>query len=137
MAQYTCYCDGSYSPARNQSGSGVVIMKGDTKVASFCKGYDGGTNNTGELNAIILAMKCFVNKVDSIEIISDSQYCINTILGKFQIKANHQLWEKFFETYKKLQELCPNIQFSWVKGHDTCDGNNQADKLAVKASQLI
>ena len=134
MAKYTVYCDGSYSSQHKQSGSGVVIMKDNDMVLCFNRSFKGGTNNRGELFALILAMKSFTKPVDEIEFVSDSLYCINTINGAYKIRKNIKLWKLFFHYYDKLKQLCNNITFTWVKGHSVCEGNIYADELANNAS---
>ena len=77
------------------------------------------------------------NKVETIKIYSDSQYVICSINNGWKRKKNLDLWEKFDLMYKKAKNHCSNIQFIWVKGHDTNEFNNRADILAVEASKQV
>lgn len=137
MIEYQVYCDGAYSPARQASGSGVVIVKNDHIVMQFGKKFNGGTNNTAELCAIILSMRSFKAPVDKITIYSDSMYIIGTITKNWQRRKNKKLWNEFDKSYENLSKLCNDISFVWVKGHGDNKFNNIADKLAVQASQSI
>lgn len=134
MSKITAYCDGAYSPARKTSGSGVVILKDGEIVLKYGKRFEGGTNNTAELCAVILAMSSVVKPIDEFELYTDSMYIIGTINDNWAVKSNKKLWNRFKEHYVKLYKLCPKISFHWVKGHDSNIYNNLADKLAVQAS---
>lgn len=136
-SDYVCYCDGAFSSSRQQTGSGIAIFRNDKLVLSYCKSFKGGSNNVGELSAIILALSCFKQPVDSIKIISDSMYCVGTITGKYSINTNYLLWKAFSAEYARVKTLCNNIKIEWVRGHAGNLGNELADKLAVKASQTI
>ena len=42
--KYRIYCDGAYSPARNQGGIGFVILEDDKKIFQYSKMYKNSTN---------------------------------------------------------------------------------------------
>ena len=136
---YDIYCDGAYSPMRNQGGIGIIFVKNGVKIGEHSKMYkDAVTNNRMELQAVITALSAFKNKVDSITIWSDSQYVIGTITMGWKRSKNCDLWAKFEEVENKvLSEICPEIKYEWVKGHADNEFNSQADKIANKASQLL
>lgn len=134
MIEITAYCDGAYSPARKTSGSGVVILQNNNIILQFGKKFQGGTNNTAELCAAILAMSSIKSPIDKFELFTDSMYIIGTVNEGWKIKSNKKLWKKFNECYNGLKLLCPNITFTWVKGHATNEYNKLADSLAVSAS---
>lgn len=137
MNKIIAYCDGAYSPARKTSGSGVVLLKDDKIILKFGKKFIGGTNNTAELCAVILAMKSITKPIDEFEVYSDSMYIIGTINDNWAIRKNKKLWNRFKECYINLRKLCPKVSFHWVKGHDKNQYNNLADSLAVNASIAI
>lgn len=134
--QYVVYCDGAYSNKSQRSGSGLIIFRNNKPIFEYSKSFKGGTNNTAEICAIILALKCFKNPVDSIVIISDSQYCIGIINNNWERRSNIQLWNEFDKVYARAKELCKDIRFKWVKGHADNLGNKRADYLAVKATKV-
>ena len=134
MIEITAYCDGAYSPARKTSGSGVVILKDDKIILKFGKKFQGGTNNTAELCAAILAMSSIKSPIDKFELFTDSMYIIGTVNQGWNIKSNKKLWKRFNECYNRLKIFCPNIIFTWVKGHANNEYNKLADSLAVAAS---
>ena len=131
------YTDGAYSPALQQGGVGLIFLRDGHKVLEWSKGFKNTTNNRCELYAVIKALQSISKKVDYIKIYSDSQYVIFSITKGWKRKKNIDLWEKFDLMYNKAKNHCKDIQFIWVKGHDTNELNNRADVLAVEASKQI
>jgi ribonuclease HI len=134
MTKIIVYCDGAYSPARKTSGAGVVILKDDKVILKFAKKFEGGTNNTAELCAAILAISSIQKPIDEFQLFTDSMYIIGTVNEGWNTKTNKKLWKRFNECYNHLKSLCSNITFTWVKGHDKNMYNILADKLANNAS---
>ena len=137
MINIVAYCDGAYSPARDQGGIGVVILKNDKVILTYSRMYKHCTNNIMELGAIIIILRAIKGHIDSLTIYSDSMYCIGSITKGWQRKKNQKMWEEFDKQYERVKTLCPDIKFEHVKGHSTNKFNNMADALAVKASQSI
>lgn len=134
------FTDGAYSSSRDRGGIGVIVL--DDKIHKYYHGYDRTTNNQMELVAIIIALRYITKSYDSIIIYSDSQYCIGCATLGWQRKKNKKLWNEFDKQFKRVKELCSDITFKHVRGHQNDDSeetmwNNMVDKLAVKASQLI
>lgn len=134
---FDVYTDGAYSFSRNQGGSSVVIVKEGQIVLSFNRTNRGGTNNTAELTAIILAMQCFTKTVDKITFYTDSQYCLEVIKNGTNVEVNKELWMKFWAIYSRLKTICQNISFKWIHGHNGDTYNEMADRLAVQASRAL
>lgn len=105
-----------------------------------------GTNNIGELFAIIQAIQCArKNGFIQFTIVSDSAYCIN---GVTEWSKN---WKKFGwyrnaaktnelknkELWMQLDELVEGLNITWekVKGHTGDPGNELVDKLAKEAAR--
>lgn len=138
MSDYVIYCDGAYSPMRDQGGVGIVFVKDGKKIGQYSKMYKETTNNRMELQAIITTLSSFKNKVDSITIYSDSQYVIGTITKGWKRNKNEDLWEKFDKIQDYVtKNICSNVKYEWVKGHAENEFNNMADELANNASKLI
>ncbi len=139
MNNYTIFTDGAYSSSRKQGGSAFVILRDGQKVLEWSQGWKGGTNNTAEILAILVAISTFKKPVESITIYSDSMYCLGCIFHGWKRKANIQLWSKFDKVFDRVKQLCPNIKGVHVDGHqkektETAMWNNICDKLAVEAS---
>lgn len=142
MTNYSIFCDGAYSSVRKQGGAGVVILKNGKKVVEYSKSFKGGTNNTAELCAIILALRFIQKEIDSLIIYSDSQYCVNCASAGWERKKNKRIWHEFDKELNRVKNLCSDIQFKHVKGHQNDKSvetvnNNIADRLANKASICI
>ena len=93
-----------------------------------------------EIRGVLETLKFFKTPV-KIKIYSDSQYVINSIVNKHVYKwfaekdfskKNLDLW---FELIDQLS--IHDVTFEWVKGHETNEMNNLADKLAVHAAQCL
>jgi ribonuclease HI len=139
---YTLITDGAYSSLRDQGGIGVVFLKGDEEILEYSKMYKGVTNNMMELAAVIIGLRFIKNPIDSLVIVSDSQYVIGCATMNWKRKKNINLWNTFDIEYKRVQSLCKDIQWIHTKGHQKDDSiytkwNNVVDRLAVNASQEI
>lgn len=142
MDDYILYTDGAYSPSKNQGGLAFIVIKNEQLILEYNKKVNNTTNNQMELGAIIYGLKAIRNPINSLTIISDSMYCIGTITKNWQRKKNIQLWKLFDKEYTRIKNLCSNIVFKHIKGHqNTLDNdskwNNYVDKLAVQASTLL
>lgn len=140
---YIVYTDGAYSSVRNQMGIGIVFLKEGKLILEYSKMFKKGTNNVAEILAIIIAFSMIKQPIESLTIISDSMYCIGCATKGWKRNKNIKLWKEFDKQYARVSELCSNIVFQYVKGHqselDTTEAywNNYVDKLAVFASKLI
>lgn len=136
------YTDGAYSPKLKQMGIGIVFLENSKKLLEYSRKYSNGTNNMAELGAIIVAMRIISKPVNSITIYSDSMYCIGSITLGWKRKKNGFLWKEFDKQYQRLNELCPTIEFKYIKGHQNSSDadsywNNYVDNLANFASQTL
>lgn len=134
---YICYTDGAYSSVRDQGGIGIIFLKNGEEVLRYSNMYKGTSNNQMELGAIIIALRMIKGKIDSLTIYTDSQYCIGCATLGWKRKKNKIMWAEFDKQYNRVKQLCPNIQFIHVKGHNGEKYNEIVDKLAVAASQSI
>ena len=87
-------------------------------------------NNIAELTAIKTSLKK-LTKYQSIKIriFTDSTYCIGVLTKGWKVNVNIELVAEI----KQIISQFSNINFIWVKGHGTCEGNKIADKLALDA----
>lgn len=134
---YVLYTDGAYSSLRDQGGVGLIILKDNKKILEYSRMYKGVTNNIMELGAVIIGLKAIKNCIDSLVIFTDSMYVIGCATKGWKRSKNKSLWKEFDKQFQRVQELCPNVEFQHVKGHNGDLYNEEVDKLAVKASQLI
>ena len=134
---YTLITDGAYSSSRDQGGIGIVFLKGDEKILEYSKMYKRTTNNMMELGAVITGLRFIKKPIDSLTIVSDSMYVIGCATKGWKRKKNVKLWQEFDKQYSRVQELCPNIVFEHVKGHNGDKWNEYCDKLATTASKRM
>lgn len=143
MNNLVIYTDGAYSPLRDQGGVGIVIFRNGVKISEYSNKYNNTTNNQMELGAVVIALRLIKDPYDSITIYTDSQYVIGCAILGWKRKKNTKLWNEYDKQFLRVSKLCPNINFSHVKGHQSgaiteeAKWNNYVDKLAVKASQLL
>lgn len=141
MKDLVIYTDGAFSSKRNAGGIGIVILLNDKKLLEYSNQYKRTSNNQMELAAVIVALRLIKESYDSITIYSDSMYVIGCATLGWKRKKNVLLWNEFDKQYKRVSELCPNIVFKHIKGHQSViievNWNNYVDNLAVKASQLV
>ena len=144
MSNYKLITDGAYSSKLDQGGLGLVFLKDDELILKYSKMYKHTTNNQMELGAIITGLKCITKPIDNLTIISDSMYCIGCATKGWKRSKNVKLWEEFDKQYSRVSELCPNITFVNVKGHQSGTNltqeaywNKYVDRLAVSASTLL
>ena len=130
------WTDGACHGSTRIGGIGIAFVKNDKLIYQFNKQYTNTTNNRMEITAIIYALHAISKPMDSIIIYSDSQYALGCITKNWSRKKNTDLWHIFNKVYTKAKNLCPNIQFIWVKGHSNNQFNNLADTLAVEASNF-
>ncbi len=72
-------------------------------------------------------------------IVSDSKYVVDSVEKKWVLgwekkgfagKKNPDLWKRFLQIYRKHQ-----VDFQWVKGHNSHPQNERCDQLAVFAAE--
>lgn len=132
MSKYTVYCDGAYSPTRNQGGIGFLILKDNEEVVRYSKTYTNTTNQRMEQMAAIVALES-IKTPSEVMIVSDSQYVVCTYTKNWKRKANLDLWKRLDEAISKHIK----VEFSWTKGHADDNYNKICDNLAQEASRII
>lgn len=154
MGKIVIYTDGAASMkcvngeyTRCNGGAAMAIINEHGKIEySASKHFENTTNNFCELSAILMALSyCSVNYPQhTIEIYSDSAYCVNMLKPGGWIYS----WEKNGWTRGKKHEpienleiiqaiwsLMQNIDVTFIKviGHSGNPYNEYVDKLAVQA----
>lgn len=138
MINYKIYTDGSCR-ANGNGGIGVVWLKNGEKVYEYSKGYKSVTNNIMELSAIYIALRSIKKEIDSLEIISDSEYALGCIFNeKWNPKKNKELIAKIKKQLVETQKLVKSpIKYIHTYGHADDKWNNLCDKLATNESSMI
>lgn len=143
MISYCIYTDGSCR-ANGNGGLGVIWLKNGRKVFEFSKGFKETTNNQMELFAIYIGLKAITKPIDSLEIVSDSEYALGCIFNpKWKPKKNQKLIAKIKKQLEETQKLVKElIKYRHVYGHQKQGSedmiwNNYVDKLATNESSMI
>ena len=101
-------------------------------------GWPKGTNNLGELTAILRLLEATAQTGEELHILADSQYAIN-VVSKWRLGWKKRGWTKADKKPIKNLELIQEIDramegrhvtFKWVKGHAGHRMNERADDLA-------
>ena len=101
-------------------------------------GWPKGTNNLGELTAILRLLEATAETGEELHILADSQYAIN-VVSKWRLGWKKRGWTKANKKPIKNLELIQEIDramegrrvtFEWVKGHAGHRMNERADDLA-------
>lgn len=146
------YCDGAAS--RNGLDGAIAgwawcLLVDEELTAENSGRIIGGTNNQGELTAVIKALEFVEENAQNtsypITLYSDSSYCVKGVTewmynwkeynwtrnpgGTAELK-NKELWQALFNLSQNL-----NIKFYWIKGHGDSYWNNYVDKMAVKETK--
>lgn len=108
-------------------------------------GFAHGTNNIGELSAVLDLLQQTAATDEALHIICDSTYVINTIT-KWMAGWKRKGWRKGdgkpvlnLEIIKALDEAMVGreVSFEWVKGHTGHPLNEAADQRANAAAQAF
>ncbi|MEM7338588.1 MAG: ribonuclease H [Actinomycetota bacterium] len=135
------YTDGACSGNPGPGGWAWVADDGRTGVGA----EPDTTNQRMELTAVLRAV---ADNDGALHIHSDSTYVVNAFRDRWfdgwlkrgwtntQKKpvANRDLWEPLVAAYLDREH---EIQFTWVKGHAGNAGNEEADRLAVAALDVL
>ncbi|MFI0427585.1 MAG: ribonuclease HI [Flavobacterium sp.] len=134
------YTDGAAKGNPGPAGYGVVMeMVGTPYKKEFYEGFRLSTNNRMELLAVIVGLEKLKNPKTKVLVVSDSKYVVDAVEKRwvfqwekigFKAKKNPDLWIRFLKAYRKHQ-----VDFQWVKGHNSHPQNERCDALAVMASQ--
>ena len=143
MNNYVIFTDGSCRANKN-GGIGIVWLKNGKKVLEYSKAFKNVTNNIMELFAIFIGIRAIKKPIDSLEIVSDSEYALGCIFNEsWNPKKNKKLIATIKKQLKETQKLVKEpISYRHIYGHQK-EGNtdmvwnNYVDKLAANESSMI
>ena len=143
MSNYCIFTDGSCRANKN-GGIGIVWLKNGKKVLEYSKAFKNVTNNIMELFAIFIGLRAIKKPIDSLEIVSDSEYALGCIFNEsWNPKKNKKLIATIKKQLKETQKLVKEpISYRHIYGHQK-EGNtdmvwnNYVDKLAANESSII
>jgi len=125
MSTIHIYADGACFPNPGEMAVGIVLEhKGRVKEISQKIGQ--GTNNRAELMAIKIGLEAIKDRSIPVKVLSDSQYALMTITGKWSRAKNQELIDS-------IEELAKNffsVSYQWIRGHSGDMFQERADSLA-------
>lgn len=137
--QVHIYTDGAAKGNPGPGGYGVVMeLVGTAHKKEFYEGFRYTTNNRMELLAVIVGLEKLKNPNMKVLVVSDSKYVVDSVEKKWVLgwekkafagRKNADLWQRFLRVYRKHQ-----VDFKWIKGHNSHPQNERCDALAVFAS---
>ena len=107
----------------------VVVTKDNSP---YCEGATAGTNNTGELIAMIQGMIWlgkYGGDYENVAVCFDSMYASNMLQGVWTPQLNLVLVKTGKDLVAKETECRSSLSFVHVKGHSSDGGNDRADEL--------
>lgn len=112
-----------------------------------CGGWPMGTNNIGELTAVLDLLQCTAGSGEDLLVYCDSQYVINSItkwMAGWKRKGwkradgkpvqNQALMQSLDQAMAQTRAEGRSVRFEWVKGHAGHELNERADQLARGAA---
>jgi ribonuclease HI len=129
----TLYTDGSAIPNPGKSGCGAVLVaEDDVTVLWTLSEYLGeGTNNTGEMTAILRGcQRADELGMTKVTIYTDSELSVQLVSGTKRTTKPHL--KTILDRILALHHTV-NYEIRWVKGHNKHKWNEYADALANKA----
>ena len=139
------YTDGACVGNPGPGGWAAIILSNDKKEELF-GGEKLTTNNRMELTAAIKALEYCIKQpsLKQLRIYTDSTYVKDGITiwidnwEKNNWKTSGKKNVKNIDLWKKLKELVKLslVEWSWVKGHSKDAMNEEADRLAKKATPI-
>jgi ribonuclease HI len=128
MKKVTIVCDGSsLGNGRGETRAAAVAVLGFKGFwRAFGEYLGNATNQQAEIAAAALGLTN-LKEPCKVKVLSDSRYVVQTMLGNFRKKTNHEWWAKLDRAASKHE-----IEWEWIKGHAGHEIQEIADKAARK-----
>jgi ribonuclease HI len=137
-AAFQLYTDGGCDPNPGHCAAGAIIIDENETVLYMLSEYIGmGTNNLGELTAILHGLQRAVAlNIKHLDVYSDSELCVHLCSKKKSTKKDHLL--AILAPILEIVEsnVFDHLEFNWIKGHAKLKWNECADRLCTNALNL-
>lgn len=129
MKSVTIVCDGSsLGNGRGETRAAAVAVLGFKGYWKAVGEYLGNaTNQQAEIAAATIGLKQ-LKEPCRVHVYSDSRYVVETMVGNFRKKTNHEWWSKLDRAASKHE-----IKWEWLKGH----AGHEIQEIADKAARQI
>lgn len=129
MKHVTIFCDGSSigngKGVAKAAAVAILEFQGKRKIVGEYLGNN--TNQQAEVVAAALGLET-LKEPCSVTLTSDSQYVVQTMLGNFRRKTNHEFWERLDKAARRHK-----VSWNWTRGH----AGHPVQELCDEAAQLI
>ncbi|HKP68708.1 MAG TPA: RNase H family protein [Pyrinomonadaceae bacterium] len=128
MKNVTIVCDGSsLGNGRGETRAAAVAVLGFKGYWRAVGEYLGNaTNQQAEIAAATIGL-ANLKEPCKVKLLSDSRYVVETMLGNFRKKTNHEWWARLDKAASKHE-----VDWNWIKGHAGHEVQEVADKAARK-----
>ena len=132
MKEVTIVCDGSSlgNGKGNPRAAAVAVLGYRGYWRAFGEYLGSATNQQAEIAAAEIGLKN-LSEPCKVRLLSDSRYVVETMMGNFRKKTNHEWWAKLDKAAKRHE-----IKWEWVKGHNGHEIQEVVDTLARKTAEL-
>ena len=132
MKEVTIVCDGSSlgNGKVNPRAAACAVLGYKGFWRGFCEYLGNATNQQAEIAAAEIGLRTLTEPC-KVRVLSDSNYVVQTMLGNFRKKSNHEWWEKLDKAAEKH-----DITWEWVKGHSGHAVQEVADSMARTAAEM-
>jgi ribonuclease HI len=140
LRNVTIYTDGACSRNPGPGGYGIVLINGGRR-KELSGGFRMTTNNRMEIMAAIVALEALKTKCH-VSLFSDSEYLVKAIAEGWAKRWKENGWKRNKkdralnpDLWDRLLKLCDahEVEFKWIKGHNSHPENEKCDQLAVQA----
>jgi ribonuclease HI len=131
MKNVTIYCDGSsLGNGQAQPRGAAVALLGYRGLWRAVGEYLGAaTNQQAEIAAAAVGLEN-LKEPCRVHLLTDSNYVVQTMLGRFKRKANHDWWARLDAAARRHQ-----VSWEWIKGHSGHAVQEVADDTARRIAQ--
>lgn len=132
MKEITIVCDGSSlgNGKGNPRAAACAVLGYRGFWRGFCEYLGNATNQQAEIAAAAIGLEQ-LREPCKVRLLSDSRYVVQTMLGNFRKKTNHEWWARLDKTAAKHK-----ITWEWTKGHAGHIVQEVADTLARTTAEL-
>ena len=132
MKNVTIVCDGSSlgnGKAKPRAAACAILGYGGFWRA-VAKYLGPATNQQSEIAAAEIGLGDLSDPC-KVKVLSDSRYVVETMLGNFRRKTNHDWWDRLDKAAENHE-----ISWEWVKGHSGHKVQEIADDIARKTAEI-
>ena len=129
MKEITLVCDGSsLGNGRGETRAAAVAVLEYRGVRKIVGEYLGNqTNQQAEIVAACLGLEA-LKEPCRVKLVSDSQYVIQTMTGKYKRKANHDFWARLDRAVGQHR-----VAWEWTRGH----AGHEVQEICDQAARAI